>query len=74
MSFCNCPICGRLFTKQGFYEVCESCFAENQSDFDKVREYLYQNPNKNILEVAKATGLSMDKIKEFLRQGRLTSS
>lgn len=74
MCYANCPVCGKLFEKQGFYEVCESCFAQNETDFDIVRDYLYSHPNKNILEVAYATGISLEKIREFLRQGRLTNS
>ncbi|OGO77077.1 MAG: hypothetical protein A2Y23_04790 [Clostridiales bacterium GWB2_37_7] len=74
MCYVNCPICGKLFDKHGFYEVCQNCFSQNETDFDKVRDYLYNNPNKNILEVAGATGVPLEKIREFLRQGRLTSS
>ncbi|MDF2839535.1 MAG: Flagellar operon protein YvyF [Clostridia bacterium] len=70
----NCPICGKLFEKQGFYEVCQSCFSNNQSEFEKVRDYLYNYSNKNIQEVANATGVSISKINEFIRQGRLTRS
>lgn len=74
MPYTNCPICGKFFNKKGFYEVCEDCFAKNESDFDKVRDYLYSFSNKNILEVASATGVSIEKIREFIRQGRLSSS
>lgn len=74
MSYTNCPICGKIFDKQGFYDVCQSCFESNQSDFDKVRDYLYSYSNKNILEVASATGVSVEKISEFIRQGRITNS
>jgi sarcosine oxidase delta subunit len=73
MSYTNCPICGKLFNKQGFYEVCEGCFAQNEIDFDKVRDYLYRYSNKNIMEVAAETGVSIEKIREFIRQGRLSS-
>lgn len=74
MSYENCPICGKLFEKQAFYEVCSECFLQNQKDFSKVRDFLYANPNKNILEVADATGVSINRIREFLRQGRLSST
>jgi hypothetical protein len=74
MSYTNCPICGKPFDKQGFYEVCEGCFAKNESDFDKVRDYLYTFANKNIFDVASATGVSTDKIREFIRQGRISNS
>lgn len=74
MSYTNCPICGSLFNKQGFHEVCESCFAKNENDFDKVRDYLYSFANKNISEVASATGVPIDRIRDFIRQGRVSNS
>ena len=74
MSYTNCPICGKLFNKQGYSEVCENCFSKHESDFEKVRDYLYSFPNKNILEVASATGVTIENIREFIRQGRLSSS
>lgn len=74
MSYTNCPLCGKLFVKRDFYEVCENCFDQHESDFDKVRDYLYTFSNKNILEVSNATGVSVEKIREFIRQGRLSSS
>lgn len=74
MSYINCPICGKLFNKQGFYEVCSDCFTKNESDFDKVRDYLYRFANKNIFEVASATGVSVDKIRDFINQGRVSNS
>lgn len=70
----NCPVCGKVFDQQGFYEVCQNCFAENEKDFDKVRDFLYSHPNKTMMEVASATGVTIEKIREFIRQGRLTSS
>jgi hypothetical protein len=74
MSYTNCRICGKFFDQQGFYEVCLDCFAQNEINFDKVRDYLYSYPNKNMLEVSAATGISIDQIREYIRQGRLTSS
>lgn len=74
MAFENCPVCGKLFEKHSFYEVCSDCFLKNQNDFSKVRDYLYANPNKNILEIANATGVSINKIRAFIRQGKIGSS
>jgi ethanolamine utilization protein EutP (predicted NTPase) len=74
MSYVNCPVCGKVFEKQGFYEVCKDCFEADQISFDKIRDYLYSYGNKNILEVSQATGVSIEKIQEYLRQGRLINS
>lgn len=74
MSYKNCPVCGKLFDGQALYEVCSDCFEQNQNEFSKVRDYLYANPNKNILEIADATGVSINTIREFMRQGRLNST
>lgn len=74
MAYMNCPICGKLFDHRDFYEVCPGCFAQTQADFDKLRDYLYCHSNKSMQEVSSATGVSIEKIRIFLRQGRLISS
>jgi hypothetical protein len=67
----NCPICGRIFECSGINEVCSACFEGNESEFSRVRDYLYEHPNKNIVEVSEATGLSIEKLKRYLRNDRL---
>ena len=71
MSAKNCPICGKLFEYGGLTAVCPSCWQKNEQDFQKIKDYLYENPNMNVIQVSEATGVSIDKIKLFLREDRL---
>ncbi len=71
MAVKNCPVCGRIFNDMGVNEVCVDCYAENEAVFRTVRDYLYDNPNQNIVQVSEATGVSIEKIKLFLRSERL---
>lgn len=52
-------------------DVCPACSEKYESDFRLIREYLYDNPNRNIAEVSEATGVSAEKIKIYLRNDRL---
>jgi hypothetical protein len=71
MSARNCPLCGRIFEDMGIQEVCASCFAENESELKKVKDYVYLHPNNSIIEVSEATGVSIEKLKRFLKNERL---
>ena len=69
----NCPICNRIFDDMGVQDVCTSCFSENESEINKVKDYIYLHPNNSILEVSEATGVSIQKLKRFLENERLVA-
>lgn len=73
MSVRNCPVCGRIFEDMGVREACSGCFAEYEKEITKVKDYLYQNPNKSIVEVSAATGISIEKLKRFINNERLVA-
>ena len=56
--------CGKL-TPQWFYKVCPSCFQHDESDFNKIKMYLEENPCAKIFEVVSALNISL-KIKRYL--------
>ncbi len=67
----NCPLCGLIYEHSSMTTVCPRCWQKNENDFKKIKEYLLQYPNKNIMEVSEATGVSVDKIRMYLREDRL---
>ena len=67
----NCPRCGKLFAKKGPHKLCPVCRKEEESQFEKVKEYLWDNPNASIEEVHDETGVEKDLIMKFVREGRL---
>jgi len=67
----SCRICGRLFESDKSINVCPVCIASEDTDFIKIREYLYEHPHSSIYEVATVLGITINKIKSFLREGRI---
>ena len=67
----NCKICGRLFQTNGIKERCPICIDHDEEDFSKIREYLYVHPFAKIFEVSINLDISINKIKRFLRDGRI---
>jgi flagellar operon protein (TIGR03826 family) len=67
----NCKECGRLFQYTGFSKVCPKCKEEDEKNFKKVKEYLYDHPRAILTEVSEALEVPEDKILRYLREGRL---
>ncbi|AOY75639.1 TIGR03826 family flagellar region protein [Clostridium formicaceticum] len=70
MDLRNCANCGRAFAYAGS-ELCSRCDTTIEEDFKKVKDYLYDHPGANIIEVSEATGVSEKKILRFLREKRI---
>ena len=68
----NCPRCGRLFNFIRT-DLCPVCIKEAEEEFQKVRIYLRENPNTNIMELSEKTGVDEDKIIQWIREGRIES-
>lgn len=67
----NCKECGRLFQYNGISKICPRCKRNDEENFKVVREYIYENEEATITEVAEETGVDEDKILRYLREGRL---
>lgn len=70
MNVRNCSRCGKIYVYDGF-SICNKCRQDDEKDFQKVKEYLHENPGANIIEVSEATEVESRKIIEFLKEGRL---
>lgn len=66
----NCRRCGKMFVYVG-RDVCPQCRAEEEEEFEQVREYLRNNPYADIEELYEKTGVKKETILSFLREGRL---
>ena len=69
----NCPRCGRVFVYRG-REICPSCVAEEEEQFERVRRFLRDSPGATLEEVEEATGVPVELVLAFLRQGRLVAA
>lgn len=70
MDFRNCPQCGKLFRYVNRY-LCAACIEAEEKEFEIVRAYVRDNEGKSIPEVSEATGIAVEKIIRFLRNGKL---
>lgn len=70
MDIRNCSRCKKIYKYDGF-RICHSCRQDDEKDFQRIKEYLDENPGGNISDVVDATGIDSKKVIEFLREGRL---
>lgn len=67
-----CVRCKRMFTYLGFgHFYCPPCKKLDEVDFSKVKEYIYEHGTAPAFEVSENTGVSLDRITQYLREGRL---
>lgn len=66
----NCPRCGKIFTYIG-RPICNRCIEDEEDEFKRVKEYVYDNPGATISETSQVTEVSVEKIMRFLREERL---
>ena len=70
----NCKSCGKLFNYMGGKPICEECRRALENKFQEVKEYVRNNPNASIGQVAEDMEVSVKQIKEWVKQERLILS
>lgn len=71
MELKNCERCGRVYKSNGFHAVCPVCFEQDETDFRKIKDYLYEHPCAKVFEVVNELDISVKQIKRYLRENRL---
>ncbi|WP_427338124.1 TIGR03826 family flagellar region protein [Caloranaerobacter sp. DY30410] len=71
MNIRNCSKCGKIYVYDGINKLCPKCRKEEEEEFRKVKEYIYDHPDANIQIVSEETGVPVKKILRYLREGRL---
>lgn len=67
-----CDRCkGKMFYVNGGLYRCGSCGYEVLDDFGKVKKFLDEHGAMSVMEISQATGVSVDIITMFLKQGRV---
>jgi len=61
----------KTFNYIGGRPICQDCKKQDEEEFKRVKEYLYEHPKASIIEVSNALDISVQKIKSYLREGRL---
>lgn len=67
----QCRECRKLFQSFGS-SVCPDCVEETDRRFNTVKDYLYNHPNANVVDIANDTGVAEKIVLNFLREGRLS--
>lgn len=70
MGIRNCKKCGRVFADDNF-ELCPICRSNDDEEYRKVKDFLYDNPGADIQLVSEKTGVDTKKILKYLREGKL---
>lgn len=70
----NCKGCGRLFNYIGGTPLCPHCMKQLEEKYAQVKEYIYDNPGATINEVSEANDVSVNQIKKWVREERLSFS
>ncbi|MCD5413686.1 MAG: MerR family transcriptional regulator [Clostridiales bacterium] len=70
MELKNCKKCGRAFAYKGI-PVCGRCKSDDEDDFTKVKDYLYDYPGATIREVSDETGVNEKQILRYLKDSRI---
>ena len=71
MPLLNCKICGQVFESPGLKNVCRKCQEIEEKEYEKVRQFVKDNPKVPMNVVSEETGVPVDKINKFLRYGLL---
>lgn len=73
MDVANCSKCSRLYIKNPVRDICDKCYKEEETAYDKVSTYLKKRENRTatMLQVVQDTGVSEDLIHKFIKQGRI---
>ncbi len=68
----NCKGCGRLFNYLQGQQLCPSCLTELEERFQKVKEFLKENPKAPLNVIAEENDVTVKQIKQWVREERLT--
>lgn len=67
----NCKWCGRIFNYIGGLGICPSCREMDEENYRRVKQYLYDYPGASISQISNELEVSVSRIKDYLRDGRL---
>lgn len=74
MPLSTCPRCKKMFNKTAEVPVCSACDADEQAEYEKVREALHKEPGLSMEEAAKAAEVTLAVVQRMLKEGALAST
>ncbi len=73
MGIQNCKRCGKLFLSSGS-TICEDCIRKENEQFEVVKEYLSNHSGASVRTVSEDTGVPIEVVTDFMRQGRIVGA
>jgi flagellar operon protein (TIGR03826 family) len=67
----NCKNCGRMFNYLGGPSICPICKGKAEDDFQRVKEYIRENPKAQIAQIAEENEVTVQQIRQWVREERL---
>ena len=74
MNLRNCARCGKMFNYIGGQPICENCKKAVEEDFQKVKQYIIDNPAASLKEISEANKVTTKQIQQWIREERLEFS
>ena len=74
MEIRTCKQCKRIFNYLTGPSICPACKDKLEEKFIEVKEYIRDNPKEGINGVAKANDVSVNQIRRWIREERLSFS
>lgn len=74
MNVRNCARCGRMFNFVANEQICPNCKKKEEDSFQKVKEYIRDNPNCGLKQVSDECEVSAKLIKQWIKEERLEFS
>ncbi|RKM58408.1 flagellar protein [Butyrivibrio sp. X503] len=71
MNLRNCSRCGKMFNYIGGQTICEPCKKAIEEDFQKVKQYIADNPRASLKQIAEDNEVSSKQIQQWIREERL---
>ena len=67
----NCSKCGRLFNYICGQAICDACKDRLEEDFQKVKDYIWDNPKATMQEICEVNDVTTNQIRQWIREERL---
>lgn len=69
----NCRKCNMIFSAEEGTVLCKKCEVEEEETFKIIRDYLYDNPGTRIQDLSAELNISVKRIEQYVRNGRLNA-
>ena len=71
MNLRNCARCGKMFNYIGGQPICDQCKKALEEDFQKVKQYIVDNPRAGLKQIAEENGVTTKQLQQWIREERL---